>query len=245
MIHALHMDLSRIASIRTPARIETTTLLPSGAVASVVIQGAGCGTYSVTDNGSGRDDLLTLGHFKLTGGDTRRANSIAEKFGLIFDGERFSLRDVAEDQLNAAIVFLAEAAREWAQATAEHAQRRSEVLVARQVEDRLRAIIPALQLDRERELIGASTKRYRFDLVANLSNDRKAVFEVVSPNPNSLSSTHLKLFDLMQAHRDWPREVVTERESAWDSADINLLSGVATHVRSLGQDWGDLAELLR
>lgn len=244
MIGATHMDISRIATSHAPAWIETTTLLPSGAVASVKIEEAASGSFSVSDDASGRDDILTLGYLKLTSGDTRRANSIADKFGLMFDGSSFFLREVSAEQLSAAVVFVAEAAREWAQATAEHAQRRSEILVSRQVEEQLRRLLPDIKIDRDRELIGASTKSYRFDLVATLAGNRKAVFEVVSPNANSLSAAHLKLFDLMGAHPNWPREVVTERLSSWESADIALLSAVATHVRGVDQDWKDLTELI-
>lgn len=245
MIDALEESLLRAVDARAVTRVTTTTLLPSGALATVSVRPRGNGTFDVSDQGAGVQDLRALGYLDLTGGDTRRGNAIAERLGLVFEGGEFSLREVTADQLSGAIIFVAEGAREWAQASAEQAMRRTEVAIAKRVEDRIRAAVPGAKVDRERELTGASTKKHRFDLVLDLSNDRKAVFEVVTPNPNSLSSAHLKLFDLMGAHPEWPREVVTEKLDDWDPADMTLLSGVATHVRGMDRNWSDLPSLVQ
>ncbi len=244
MFDALHDSLPRLVGSHKPVRVATTTLLPSGAIASVTVRPGANGSFSVSDDGAGWKDLLTLGYHALTNGDTRRGNSIAQRLGLIFDGTGFSLRDVTADQLVGAIAFVAEGSREWTSDAAAHAARRNEQALARRVEDRITSAIPDAKIDHERELSGASTKKHKFDLVLNLSDDRKAVFEVVTPNANALSSSHLKLFDLMGAHPEWPREVVTERFSDWSSADMNLLAGVASHVRSMEQDWSDLPALV-
>lgn len=245
MIDALEDSLRQIAANSTETRVSTTTLLPSGAVATVAVRPSPNGTYFVSDQGAGFEDLRALGHLDLNGGDKKRASAVASRLGLTFDGSGFSLREVTADQLAGAIIFVAEAVREWTQATAEHAIRRSEVSIARRVEERIRAALPSAQVDRERELPGASTKKHRFDLVLSLPGERKAVFEVVTPNPNSLSSAHLKLFDLMAAHPEWPREVVTERLDEWDSADMTLLAGVATHVRGMDREWSDLSSTIQ
>lgn len=244
MIDALQDGLPQLAHANSAVRVATTTLLPSGALVTVMVAATGNGAFQVTDDGAARKDLLALGHQELSRGDVRNARTTAERLGLVFDGERFFLRDVAADQLAGAIVFVAEAAREWANTAALNAARRVEAALAQRVETRIRAALPDASIDRERELTGASTKRHRFDLVVSLAGDRKAVFEVVTPNPNSLSAAHLKLFDLMGAHPDWPREAVTERLGDWCAADMTLLSAVATHVRGMEQDWGDLPSLV-
>jgi hypothetical protein len=244
MIDALQDNVSRLIAGRTESRVGTTTLLPSGALASIVVRPSGNGTFLVTDGGAALNDLLALGHHDFTTGDRRRGNTIADRLGLTFDGAGFSLREVTADQLAGAIVFVAEGAREWATATAEIGIKRQEAALVRRVEDRIRAIVPGAKIDRERELAGASTKTHRFDLVIDLSGDRKVVFEAVSPSPNSLSSTHLKLFDLMSAHPEWPREVVTERLEDWSVADMTLLAGVSTHVRPMNREWRDLPDVV-
>lgn len=243
-IDALENALPKVVLACEPTRVATTTLLPSGAMASVLVRPAGNGTYSVSDDGAGRQDLFALGYVDLTSGDKRRGKEIAERLGLVFDRSGFSVREVTADQLTGAIVFVAEAAREWATGAAENASKRVEAALTKRVEDRIRAVAPKAKIVRDAELAGASTKKHRFDLVLELEHDRRAVFEAVAPNTNSLSAAHLKLFDLKSAHPDWPREAVTERFEDWSSADMALLAGVATHVRAMDRDWRDLPALV-
>lgn len=244
MIDSLDLALARVDAASGAMRVATSTLLPSGALVAVTIRPEPSGSFSVSDEGAGRSDLDALGHFDLTSGDTKRGNAIAERLGLGFDEGTFSVRGVSGQQLAGAIVFVAEAARQWTSRTAEKASRRAEAAIVDRVEGKLRQLSPALVIDRERELAGASGKQHRFDLVVSLSGDRRAVFEVVSPSTNALSSTYMKLDDLRQSHEDWPREIVTRDLSDWATADMVLLSRAATHVRGLGQDWSDLPALL-
>ena len=244
MIDALENALLQVVESGETSRVSTTTLLPSGAMASVVVRPTGNGTFLVSDDGAGRTDMLTLGHAGLTGSDRRRGDSIANRLGLIFDGTGFAVREVTADQLAGAIVFVAEATRDWASVAVDNAVKRSRIDMSKRVEDRIRAIAPNARITRESEVTGASAKRHKFDLVMELGQDRKAVFEFVSPNSNSLSAAHLKLFDVRNAHGDWPREVITERLENWSAADMSLLNGVATHVRAMDRDWHGLAELV-
>lgn len=244
MIDALTQNLPKIIRGHEAVRVATTTLLPSGALATVTVCPHSNGAFFVSDDGAAWHDLLALGHGELTSGDTKRGNKIADRLGLVFDGRGFSIREATADQLPGAIVFVAEAAREWASLAMESGVRRTEATIARQAEELIRSVLPKAKILRDVEVAGASTKRHRFDLVLDLSRDRKAVFEIVAPNPNSLSAAHLKLFDLKEAHADWPREAVTERLRDWTSSDMNLLARVATHVRAIDQDWGDLSRLI-
>ncbi|WP_375404651.1 hypothetical protein [uncultured Sphingomonas sp.] len=243
MIDTLDLALERMDGISGEVRVSTSTLLPSGALATVAVRPKPGGDFTVSDEGSGRDDLLALGVHDLSSSDTQRANAIAARFGLSFEEQVFFARDVSAPQLAGAIAFVAEAAREWSSRTAVKAAQRTEAAIADRVERRLREIAPTLQLRRDREVVGGSGKRHRFDLVATLSDARLAVFEVLSPNTNALSSTYMKLADLRQANDDWPREVVTERLDAWSSEDLVLLSDVATKVRDLSHDWRDVGLL--
>lgn len=243
MIDALPKNLEELASAGA-SQVLTTTLLPSGALTSVTVRPRGDGAFQVSDEGAGWKDLLALGFGELTGGDRKRGDLIAERLGLAFDGRAFHIQEVTADQLPGAIVFVAEAAREWSAAAADKAARRSETALVRRVEDKIRALFPSAKIAREAEVAGASTKRHRFDLVLDLPGERKALFEAVSPNPKSLSAAHLKLFDIKEAHPEWLREAVTERLADWGSADMALLAKVATHVRAMDREWRDLGALL-
>lgn len=244
----IDLDLNRVLSAagETPSqdtRVSTTTLLPGGGLATVSIRAAG-EAFVVSDAGAAREAMLALGLHDLTRGDLRRAHEIAEARGLSFQDGAFSLTAVSADQMGAAISYIADASRALvAEALAARARRQERDLVSRTV-DRLRAIFPNAQLDTERDLLGASTKRHRFDLVMTLPADRMAVFQTVSPAAASIASVHLKLFDLAQAQPDWPREAIVDDLAAWTSDDLAIMQQVSTHLRDFTGSWADLPELL-
>lgn len=223
-------------------RFETTTLLPGGGLISVTLRPDADG-YRVSDGGAGRAALLALGVQDLGRGDARRGHDLAEAYGLAFDGEGFSLSSVSADQATAAVAYVAEACRAWCAGALEARARRTERDVAERTVERLRRLSPGVQLDTDRELLGASTKRHRFDIVATLPKDRLAVFEIVSTAPVSIASTHMKFYDLMQVNPDWPREAVADDLSLWPAADIAVVQQVASHVRGLDRAWTDLDRL--
>ncbi len=223
-------------------RVETTTLLPGGMVVTLSLQKQG-DRYIIDDEGCGRTALASLGIQELNCADVRRAADIADLLGVSFIQGSFSLRDVAASQLQAAIIFVAEACRNWAATTVDVRQKsRNRDITTRAVE-RLRASFPAMDVQTERELSGASTKLHRFDVVVALSRERFAVFETLIPVASSIAAAHLKFFDIQQAHRDWPREALVEDLSEWASEDLAIMQQVATGVRAVGAAWDDLPAL--
>lgn len=236
-------DLKPVLGAEGDIRLTTTTLLPSGALVEVLVRRDGSDHYSLSDDGSAYADLAALGHGALTSADRRRGGDIAGKFGLTFSGEAFLLREITLDQIAAAIAYVAEASRLWASEVAAAGQKRRERDLGAIVEQRLRLILPTAQISRECEVVGASTKRHRFDMVVELPGDRHAVIELVSPHPNSVAATHLKLFDVKEGKPEWWREVVTERLADWSAPDMALLNRVASHVRDRESDWSDMVKL--
>ena len=198
---------------------------------------------TLTDDGMGASDVLTFGLDSLSSADARRGRLIAEQHGISFADFTFFVRDISMGQVEAALIHLAEAVRHWSADTldAYFEKRGTDVIGA--VEERIRGTLPDVKLDRDCALFGASGKRHKFDLVAHFNPERLAVFQWVSPHGGSLASAHLKLGDLRESHPEWPREAVTESISAWDSADLVLLSNVATHVRDLTSEWSDIRAL--
>ena len=225
-----------------PVRVETTTLLPGGALATLSVRRAPDG-YQVSDDGAGRSSMLALGVQDLTRGDARRANDIATARGISFDGQGFSIVGVSIDQLTAAIAYVADASRAWAVAAIDARSARHHVDLTDRAKARLQASLPGLQIDADRELVGISTKRHRFDLVVALPGDRLALFETITPAPASMAAAHMKFFDLMQAHVDWPREAVVESLADWASEDLAVMQQVSSHVRGVESQWSDLQAL--
>lgn len=245
MTNAEIMNLmARLASsAQAEVRVPTTTLLPGGGQLTVAVRRMKGDRYIVSDGGSAFEEILSLGHLHLSGGEMRKAKEIAGRLGLAFEGTGFSLMDVSPDQLMAAIAYVAEAARAWANEVMLAADQRRARTIAEQVGERLKRVFPEKSIDAERELPGASNKRHRFDFVIDLAGERLAVFQIVSAAPVSLAAAHLKFYDLRQIHEDWPREAVTETLEDWNAEDIAILSQVVTHMRDLRSDWGDLGRL--
>ncbi|MBR7620379.1 hypothetical protein JKL49_13370 [Phenylobacterium sp. 20VBR1] len=223
-------------------RVETTTLLPGGGVATVSVRPAG-DSFVVSDDGAARETMLSLGLADFTRGDARRAREIAQARGLSFERDTFMLQGVGPDQIGAAIAYVADATRTLVAEALEARTRRSQRDLVSRTIDRLHELLPSATVDAERELLGASTKAHRFDLVMSLPGDRYAVFQTVTPSPASIAPAHLKLYDLRQAHADWPREVVVEDLSAWPSEDLAIMQQVADHVRDFKAPWNDLRQL--
>jgi hypothetical protein len=221
------------------ARVETTTLLPGGSVATVTVRPVG-DHFTISDNGSARELLLSMGHADLNARDMRAAQQIAETRGLAFIGDTFELSGVGGEQLPAAIAYVADATRELVTSALEVRSRRAQRDLISRTADRLKTLFPSAVVDSDREFLGASTKRHKFDLVMPLAGDRYAIFQTVSPTPASIAPAHLKLFDLREAHVGWPREVVVDDLAVWPSDDLALMQQVATHVRDVRGGWDDL-----
>jgi hypothetical protein len=244
LTHPAFATLPMIASIgdEDAARVETTTLLPGGGLVTLTVRAVAEG-YMVSDDGAGRMTMLALGVQDLTRGDTRRGNELAEAHGLVFDGQGFSASEVSTDRLPAAIAYVADACRAWAAGAIEARARRTERDLAERTIERLRAALPAARIETGRSLLGASTKRHEFDIVVTLPHERFAVFEMLTPAAVSMASVHMKFYDLLQAHADWPREAVVEDLSVWSSEDLAVMQQVASHVRGFESSWADLGRL--
>lgn len=230
-------------TVESPIQFATTTLLPGGGLVVLNAQHHGR-AWRVDDGGVGVETLLSLGVFDLGGRDTRRGEAIAERYGLAFDGASFSVDEVSDDQLQAAMTYVADAARAWAEQTLEARASRRRVEDREVVEAKLRRAIPGAKIDAGRAVAGHSSKQHEFDFVIELPGQRLAVFEALTPNPNAVASAYLKFDDVMRAHADWPREALIERFSDWAAPDLAVLQNVASHVRDLEADWSDLGALV-
>lgn len=223
-------------------RVETTTLLPGGDLIAVTVAARG-ETFDVSDGGAGRMAMLALGVQDLTRADMRRGAEVAGELGLVFDGQGFVAPDLSAAQVAAGVAYVADACRTWTAAAIEGRAKRAARNLAGEVAGRLREILPDFPIDENRELLGASTKRHNFDVVVALRGDRFAAFDLVAPAAASIAATHLKFFDLFQAHQDWPREAVVEDLSAWAADDLAVMQQVSSHVRGLTGSWADLTQL--
>lgn len=223
-------------------RVETTTLLPDGSVATLMLRTRG-DHYLVSDEGMGSAVLGALGVESLTGADSRRGADIAETLGVTFTAGRFEIDQVGIEQLPAAISYIAEACRRWTAMTLDNRQRTRQKDMMERAVDRLRATFPNSRMDVARELPGASNKLHRFDIVVDLPHERLALFEVLIPVASSMAAAHLKFYDLKQAQPEWPREGIVEDLGSWTAEDLAMMQQVATGIHGFDTQWGDLERL--
>lgn len=223
-------------------RVETTTLLPDGSLATLTLRTRG-DDFAVSDDAMGRMILTTLGIPSLTAADLRRGSEIADGLGVTFKAGAFAIEQVGIDQLQAAISYVAEACRHWTSATLDVRQRTRQKDLVRRAIERLRASFPNSQMDIERELPGASNKLHRFDVVIGLPRERLVLFEILVPAASSMAAAHLKFYDLRQAHPDWPREGVVEDLADWSTEDLAVMRQVTSGIHGIGTPWHDLERL--
>ena len=223
--------------------VPTTTLLPTGALASVHVTQDGDGIFSVSDEGAARAILLDSGVHRIRPSDRRKGNEIAQRLGLEVDGDAFLLRRVTTDQLASAIVYVADATGEWATYLTDRLTRSREGDLSEILQESLwRAFSPS-QVEREGTILGASNTKHRFDFVVHVNTDVLAAFEIVSAAPQSIAAAHLKFSDLERRERHWPREGIVSNLSDWNSEAIALLSQVCTNIRAPDSSWDDLRSL--
>lgn len=220
--------------------VPTTTLLPGGELATVLIRPDEGGRFFVSDNGAGREAALNRGVLSVGAGAKRRAKRIAEAGGLQVDGDAFVLRHVAQAQLASAVSYVADASRAWAEYIVEQSTKARVAEVAEIVWEKLERAYTARRVKRRPSVLGASTTQYEFDFAVEIEGNRTALFEIVSPSMQSIAFAHTKFSDVARAHDDWLREAIVEDISQWPSDHTSLLAQVASHIRSANEDWANL-----
>ena len=220
--------------------VPTTTLLPGGELATVLIRPDEGGRFFVSDNGAGREAALNRGVLSVGTGAKRRAKRIAEAGGLQVDGDAFVLRHVSEAQLVSAVTYVADASRAWAEYIVEQSSKARTAEVAEIVREKLERVYTPKNVKFRPSVLGASTTQYEFDFAVEIEGNRTALFEIVSPSMQSIAFAHTKFSDVARAHGDWLREAIVEDLSQWPSDHTSLLAQVASHIRSANEDWANL-----
>lgn len=220
--------------------VPTTTLLPGGDLATIIVRADEGGRFSVSDNGGGREAALNQGILSVGTGARRKATKIAQASGLQVDGDAFILRQVSENQLAGAISHVANASRAWAEYILTSAAASQATEVADVVRAKLERAYTPSKVRRQVQVLGASTTQYEFDFSVEIEGGQFALFEIVGPSIQSIAFAHTKFSDVARAHQRWLREAVVEDLSAWTSDQTSLLSQVTSHIRSANESWENL-----
>lgn len=212
--------------------VTTQCLYPGGDGVSVVI-GQGAGGYRVSDDGAGWQALLAAGMEVSPSTHGKRARSIAQMMGVEFRSGSFITDDIAEAQLGAAIVIVANASQRWVTDVLSERQRRVERDLRRLVADQLARLYARDSIRTHAHLSGATSKTYEFANIIALPNCLSLIVEPVANHAGAIAATFLKLTDIHNAHPDFPREVVIEDQDSWKSEDLAVLSEASDGIRDI------------
>jgi hypothetical protein len=184
--------LIRVSARDESVRLSLPLLYPGGAMVGVELSRLRSG-FLVSDAGGARREAGLLGGERAF---HRIAQDVAKRFGIRFDHNMMFDVDVEETQLVAAVMAVANAAKTAVEntaihlATAEHADYRAHLW------DRLQSAYGTKAFSREPVTFkGASSESWDFDAAVKVQG-HLVLFQVVTPNANSVNSAVTKFLDV-------------------------------------------------
>ena len=209
------------------AAVTTHCLYPSNEAVTVYVTGGPEGAR-VSDEG-GAIDVLSEHNRPVP-----NANRYLRRFcsaGLHVVEGKLSTTPVPTAQLTAAIMLVANASASAAHWGIEHLKGQQRRNIREELHSALKMRFPKERVQQDRYLVGNSNRRYRFDNVVSLKDDRLLVMDGVLRDPNSINSHTVAHIDLRETHdENIIQRIVYDEEEKWDAAELNLLQMAATLV---------------
>jgi hypothetical protein len=217
----------RIDALEDGVRVPTHCLYPGGDSVAVKVALAESG-LRVSDDGLAWATLLAAG-LDPSPSQIRSAYAVASETGLAFEHGAFVADEVAEDQLSAAILVVANASQRWVVGVLGDVGRRADRDLKRRVRESVRRIFSTAKIDGDKEIVGESTKKY---VIAEVIQSAKGtlLIDPVTNHQNAIASAFLKFTDIGRAKPEWPRVAVVENLPSWKAEDVNVLSEASTSV---------------
>jgi hypothetical protein len=203
---------------------------PGGAPVVVHIRREG-DTFVVSDRGNGYLAAELLGGLRTY---VSLAPAIAAHYGVRYDGDMMFATEVSRPWLTNAIIFTGSASRKAVERTAEKVAEDRDVSYREMLRERIREAFPASQSSFDVSLVGSSTRNWRFAAQVVLASDRRAVFDIVTPHPNSVAAAFIKFEDISMLESGVEGVAVASRPL--DPADKVLISRVAPKLIHLNDD---------
>ncbi|UQR61758.1 hypothetical protein LRP30_33910 [Bradyrhizobium sp. C-145] len=194
--------LVRVTARDQGVRLALPLLYPGGAMVGVEISRLRNG-FLVSDTGSARREAGLLGGERAF---QRIAVEVAKRFGIRFDHNMIFDLDVPEDHLVPAVMAVANAAKTAVEntalhlATTEHADHRAFLW------DRLQSVFGSSFSREPVSFNGASSESYDFDAAVK-AQGHLTLFQVVTPNANSVNSAVTKFLDVRDLGDTAPHRV--------------------------------------
>jgi len=205
--------------------ISTHCMYPSGEHVSIHINKTGK-EYFITDASSAFLEVLSYG-IDVTKTHLKRAAILSDAIGAVFDKGEFSIRDVSESNLAAAILWLANFVQKWVGEISYDYEIKMEEQLKLQVNENLHKIFFKEKIKQNVALTGLSTKKYTVDNIVYLEQRKKPLIVDVIPNHhNAISASYLKHSDIKKNTSEYIHEAIIDNHSVWKAENINVLSDV-------------------
>ena len=205
--------------------VVTPLIFPSGA--SVTVNAAPFGSsYTVSDVGCGFDEAYSMDVPLIF---ARAAKEMAGDMGLIFDRHRIAVHEVNASQLAGAITLVANCSLASVILAVDRAQQRRATERTEAFVGRLRKIFNN-NVAEGATVPGASNTEWTVDALVK-SNDKNIVFDFVTSNQNSVTSTSAKFHDFALMS-DPPRRCATVASKS----DLGTLLSVLAQAGDVIED---------
>jgi hypothetical protein len=200
---ALAQALVRVSAGNNAARLSLPLVYPGGAMVGVEISRLR-GDFLVSDAGGARREAGLLGGERSF---YRIASEVAQKFSVRFDRNMFFDLNVKENQLISAVVAVANAAQTAVENTAIHLASVEHADFREYLWDRLQSSYgPSVRVERKPYKFKGSAEQWDFD--AGILMDKQiSLFEIVTPNANSVNSAVIKFLDVRDLGEHAPHRV--------------------------------------
>jgi hypothetical protein len=183
------------------ARLSTPLLYPGGTMIGVEISRLRDG-FLVTDAGGARREAGLLGGERTF---VRIAGDVARRYGVRFDQNMIFDVEVADGELVGAVISVANAAKSAVETTALHLAATEHSDYRAMLWNRLERIYEPKLISRNQPIRGSSDE-WKFDAVVTIGSNL-ALFELVSPHANAVSSAVTKFLDIRDLGDAAPRRM--------------------------------------
>ena len=139
------------------------------------------------------------------------------------------LNEVSEEELNGAIMIIANVSRLFSQRLVEDSIATQENSLKEILDERLKFIYKSAYSDRVKkdvQITGTSTRQYKVSFV--IEDNKKRLLEPVTNNTNSISPLFLKYSDIQQDSIS--KESIIRNIKEWDAGSIELIKKVSNQI---------------
>jgi hypothetical protein len=194
--------LVRVSSREEAVRLSLPLLYPGGTRVGIEISRLR-DAFLVSDAGAARMEAGLLGGERAF---QRIAHEVAARFAIRFDHNMMFDLDVSESELVVAVVAVANAAKTAVENTAIHLASVEHADYRAYLWDRLDAAYGAGSITRKPRIFRGAAEQWEFDAAVERAGTL-ALFEVVTPNANSVNSAVIKFLDVQDLGEAAPRRI--------------------------------------